>query len=154
PEGIWLPECAADDDSLASIARMGLKFVILASNQGVYSSSGREAGPFLWRQGESSLAVFRFDRELSGYVAFSDVLFDGAKLAESIAQTALTLPPGASLLVATDGETFGHHKRPGAAELARTFAILSQRDDVVVTNCAEYLEKHPAAGSFVMQGAS
>jgi alpha-amylase/alpha-mannosidase (GH57 family) len=154
PEGLWLPECAADDDSLASIARAGLKFVILASDQGRFSSAGREAGPFLWRREESSLAIFRFDRDLAGYVAFSDVMHDGARLAESLAQTALGLTPGAALLVATDGETFGHHKRPGAAELARTFQILAQREDVVVTNCAEYLAKHPAAGSFFMEGAT
>ena len=40
PEGLWLPECAADDDTLASIARAGLKFVILAPEQGRFSSEG------------------------------------------------------------------------------------------------------------------
>jgi alpha-amylase/alpha-mannosidase (GH57 family) len=154
PEGLWLPECAADDDTLASVAQTGIRFVILACDQGHFSSSGREAGPFLWQREGSKLAIFRFDRELSGYLAFGDALNDGARLADAFAQTALSLPPGAAILIATDGETFGHHKRPGAAELARAFAILQDRDDVVVTNCGDYLETHPAAGSFVMNAAT
>lgn len=154
PEGIWLPECAADDDTLASVARAGMRFVILAADQGHFSSTGREAGPFLWRRGDESLAVFRFDRELSGRIAFSDFLRDGAALAESFVQGAAALPPGAALLIATDGETFGHHKRTGAAELARALAILAETDGIVVTNCAEYLAAHPVQGSFRIDGAT
>jgi alpha-amylase/alpha-mannosidase (GH57 family) len=154
PEGLWLPECAADDDTLATVAAAGIKFVILASDQGQFSSPGREAGPFLWRRDEKSLAVFRFDRELSGYVAFGDALQDGAKMAEAFAQTALALPLGAALTIATDGETFGHHKRSGAAELARALAILAEREGLVVTNCADYLRARPAAGSFAMNAAT
>lgn len=154
PAGMWLPECAADDDTLATVARAGIKFVILASDQGRFSSSGREAGPFLWRRDDQSLAIFRFDRELSGYVSFSDALNDGAALAQAFAHTALALPPGAAILVATDGETFGHHKRGGAAELARALAILGEREDVVVTNCADYLASHPASGVFEINSAT
>src|SRR5579863_166530 len=130
PTGIWLPECGADDDTLASIARAGLKFVILAADQGRFSSQGKEAGPFLWQRDGLTVAVFRFDRELSGHIAFSDVLRDGAALAEAITASALSLPPGSALLLATDGETFGHHKRSGAAELARAIALLSDRDEL------------------------
>ncbi|HVN91178.1 MAG TPA: DUF3536 domain-containing protein [Candidatus Binataceae bacterium] len=154
PEGIWLPECAVDDDTLASVARAGIKFVILGADQGHFSSSGREAGPFLWQRDDLSVAVFRFDRQLAGWIAFSDVMSDGAKFAEALAGTALSLPPGATILVATDGETFGHHKRTGAAELAHTMSLLEQRDDVIVTNCAAYLADHPATGRFTINGAS
>jgi alpha-amylase/alpha-mannosidase (GH57 family) len=154
PEGIWLPECAADDDTLASVAQAGILFVILAADQGRFSRTGREAGPFLWRRGDDSLAVFRFDRELSGRIAFSDVLRDGAALAESLVQGASALPPGSALLIATDGETFGHHKRTGAAELARALSIFADTDGIVVTNCADYLASHPAGGNFRMEGAT
>jgi len=154
PEGIWLPECAADDETLAAVARAGIKFIILGADQGRFSSSTRAAGPFLWRRAELSLAVFRFDRELGGWIAFSDALNDGARFAEALTGAVLALPPGAALLVATDGETFGHHKRSGAAELARTFGLLAERDDVVVTNCAAYLAAHPATGSFELDAPS
>ena len=154
PAGMWLPECATDEDTLAAMAQAGIKFVILGGDQGHFSSSMREAGPFLWQRGELRLAIYRFDRELAGWIAFSDALGDGNRFAEALISTALALRPGAALLVATDGETFGHHKRSGAAELARAAATLADRDDIVVTNCAAYLASHPAIGSFRLDSAT
>ncbi len=157
PAGMWLPECAADDDTLASVAAAGIQFVILGSDQGKFRGPGAElrgAGPFQWRSGELSLAVFRFDRELSSAVSFGDGLADGARLAEWMADTALKLEPGAALMIATDGETFGHHNKHGASELARALMALEQRDDVIVTNCADYLATHPAAGAFEIPAAT
>jgi hypothetical protein len=157
PAGMWLPECAADDDTLASMAAAGIQFVILATDQGNFKGAGAEsrgAGPFQWRNGDLSLAVFRFDRELSNTVSFGDGLADGARLAEWIAVTALNLEPGAALMIATDGETFGHHSKHGASELARALKALEERDDVIVTNCQEYLAAHPATGSFEIPSAT
>jgi len=154
PEGMWLPECAADDETLAAVARASIKFVILGNDQGHFSSSTREAGPFLWRREDLSLAIFRFDRELAGWISFGDGLIDGAKFAAGLAGAALALAPGAAILVATDGETFGHHKRAGAAELARALSLLEERDDVVVTSCAAYLAAHPPSGNFQLDRPS
>ena len=150
PEGMWLPECAVDGDTLEALARAGIKYTILAPDQGRFNGDGiapGEAGPFAWRRGDLSLAVFRFERDLSGQIAFSDMLADGARLADSLAAAAFALPPGAAVMVATDGETFGHHKKTGAAELARAFKLLGERQGLVVTNCAEYLATRPLRGS-------
>jgi hypothetical protein len=38
--------------------------------------------------------------------------------------------------------------------LARALMALERRDDVIVTNCAEYLASHPAAGSFEIVSAT
>ncbi|HLW71465.1 MAG TPA: DUF3536 domain-containing protein [Candidatus Binataceae bacterium] len=154
PEGMWLPECAADDETLAAVARAGIKFVILGADQGRFSSTGREAGPFVWRRADLNLAIFRFDRELAGWISFGDGLADGAKFADGLAGAALALAPGAALLVATDGETFGHHKRAGAAELARALSQLETRADIVVMSCAAYLAEHPPSGSFQLDQPS
>ncbi|HYB92126.1 MAG TPA: DUF3536 domain-containing protein [Candidatus Binataceae bacterium] len=157
PEGMWLPECAADRDTLKSLSDAGIKFIILAPEQGVFRgehAQNRAAGPFLWSNGDASVAVLRFDRDLSHAISFNDGLEDGARLAEWIAISALSMPEGSALLLATDGETFGHHKKTGAAELARALMALERRDDIVVTNCAQYLASHPPQGSFECDGAS
>src|SRR5258707_8741305 len=157
PAGMWLPECAADDDTLAWVAAEGIQFVILASDQGNFrgpAAYSRGAGPFQWRSGDLNLAVFRFDRELSNTVSFGEGLADGARLAEWIASTALQLEPGAALMIATDGETFGHHNKHGASELARSLRALEERDDVIITNCEDYLATHPAGGSFEIPSAT
>ena len=154
PEGMWLPECAADAETLAAVARAGISFVMLGSDQGRFSRDGRDSGPFLWQREELKLAILRFDRLISSSIAFSDMLRDGASFAHTLADSALELAPGQALLVAADGETFGHHKRSGAAELARAVKLLEARDDVIVTNCAEFLAAHPAAGSFEIDAPS
>jgi alpha-amylase/alpha-mannosidase (GH57 family) len=158
PEGMWLPECAADHDTLRDVAAAGMKFVILAPEQGRFSGAGagrRGAGPFIWRAESLSLAIFRFDRDLSRAVSFDDGLADGGRLADSIAAAAAETAPGAVVMLATDGETFGHHKRHGDAELARAIDALEQREDVRLTNCAEYLSRFPqGAGSFEIDAPS
>ncbi len=157
PEGMWLPECAVDGDTLEALARAGIKYTILASDQGRFSGdeiAPAEAGPFEWRRGDLSIAVFRFERELSGQISFSDLLADGGRLADRLAEAAFALPPGGALMVATDGETFGHHKKTGAAELARAFKILGEREGLTVTNCAAYLATRPLRGSVAIDGAS
>jgi hypothetical protein len=157
PAGMWLPECGADEDTLCAVAAAGLKFVILAPEQGNFRDDDthpRESGPFRWTGAGGELAVFRFDRELSNALSFGPGLNDGGSLAEWISATALAMAPGSCLALATDGETFGHHKKTGAAELARAMLILGRRDDIVVTNCDDYLAGHPARGFYTIDSAS
>jgi hypothetical protein len=152
PQGMWLPECAADHATLRDVAAAGIKFIIVAPEQGVFrgeAAGRRGAGPFIWRDGDLRLAVYRFDRDLSRAVSFDSGLGDGARLAEWITGAAAEIEPGGVLMIATDGETFGHHKRAGAAELARAIESLDGREGITLTNCAEYLSLHPdGSGSF------
>lgn len=152
-EAIWIPECAVDDDTLEGIASAGLGFVILGSTQGAFSGDnarGRGAGPFRWRGAKAELAVFRFDRELSRALAHEERPADGKQLASMIIEVMLELAPGEALVLATDGEYFGHHRRSGADEIAAALEIITNREDFSVTNCASYLESHPAAGTFTI----
>jgi alpha-amylase/alpha-mannosidase (GH57 family) len=158
PEGMWLPECAADTATLEVVARAGIKFVILAPWQGQFRPVGdavaNSAGPFIWRSGDLSLGVFRFDSDLAGFVSFGDALTDGARLAGSIVDHALAMAPGGVLLIATDGETFGHHKKAGAAELARAIAMLAEHEDLEITNCARVMSLGREAGTFEIDAPS
>ncbi|MGH7950153.1 MAG: DUF3536 domain-containing protein [Candidatus Binataceae bacterium] len=157
PDGMWLPECAVDEGTLESLADGGMKFTILAPEQGRYSDDGasaRAAGPFAWHSGDRAVAVFRFDRGLSTEISFGNVLSDGSALAGRIAEATLALQPGEALLLATDGETFGHHRKSGAAELARALIMLERRDDLIITNCAQYLAMRGVRGEFTAKGAT
>ncbi len=157
PDGIWLPECAVDDATLQSVAEAGLKFTILAGDQGRFggeAANTRVAGPFVWQRDSLSLAVFRFDRALSAEISFGNAMEDGKAFAERLAAFALEHEPGSAILLATDGETFGHHKKSGAAELARAIMTIQRRDDVVITNLSDYLARHPGAGTFVIDAPS
>jgi len=156
-EGLWLPECAADDATMESVAAAGVKFVMLGSDQGRYrggAAADRSAGPFIWRGASGSVPVFRFDRELSGALCGPDYLADGRKLADVLIKAMLELSPGAALLLACDGEYFGHHRRTGADEIARALAIVAERDDLALTNCAAYLAEHPAQRELTIDAAS
>ncbi len=157
-EGIWLPECAADEGTLESVAAAGVKFVVLGADQGQFrgaSAADRSAGPFLWHGAGPRVAIFRFDRELSRAICAGGELAEGRPLAESLVKAMLELSPGAALLLACDGEYFGHHRRTGADQLARALAIVEQREDLAITNCAAYLAAHPAAqGEFAISSAS
>ncbi|MGH7864021.1 MAG: DUF3536 domain-containing protein, partial [Candidatus Binataceae bacterium] len=157
PQGIWLPECAVDQGTLESLADAGIGFTILAPDQGRFAGDGaisHAAGPFAWRSGGRTVAGFRFDRPLSAEISFGDALKNGVTLAERIANSALALKPGEAVLLATDGETFGHHKKAGAAELARALIMLERRDDLVITNCAQYLAMRGAHGEFTAAAAT
>ena len=79
---------------------------------------------------------------------------DGKAFAERLASVALEHEPGSAMLLATDGETFGHHKKSGAAELARALMAIQRRDDIVITNLSDYLASHPGAGTFVIDHPS
>jgi len=159
PEGIWLPECAVDDATLAAVAEAGLGFTILSPSQGEFRAAPGQnddgsAGPFLWQRGDLRVAVLRFDHDLGGQISFGDALRDGAWLSDMIVERALKLPEGAAILVATDGETFGHHKKSGAAELARALERLERREDLTVVNCGQYLAMMPPIGSFEIKYSS
>ncbi|MBV8774109.1 MAG: glycoside hydrolase, partial [Deltaproteobacteria bacterium] len=84
PEGMWLPECAVDADTLSAVARAGIEFVMLGGDQGRFSRPGRDSGPFLWQHDELRLVVFRFDRMVSGSLAFGDLLSDGARFGAAL----------------------------------------------------------------------
>ncbi len=157
PQGMWLPECAADAATLEAVARAGIKFVILAPWQGEFrpsSGAGNSCGPFMWRRGDLSLGVFRFDSDLAGFISFGDALTDGARLANSIIDRALSHPPGSVTLIATDGETFGHHKKAGAAELARALTMIAAHEELEITNCARVMSLGIEAGEFEINAPS
>ena len=137
PEGMWLPETAADDETLDVLAAEGIRFTILAPHQVERVPAGGLPG---WYRtgGGRRIAVFTYDGAISHDVAFGPLVRDADAWIER-----LTAGPNQLVAVATDGETYGHHHKGGDVVLARVLERLRRRDDVRVENFASFLTRQP-----------
>jgi alpha-amylase/alpha-mannosidase (GH57 family) len=148
PEGMWLPETAVDTETLEVLADAGVKFTVLAPDQAA-------AGPvdpsraYRWRgPGGHELALFFYDGPISRAIAFDDVLEDGRRLAARLRGAFSDARGGAQLVhCATDGESYGHHRRFGEMALAAAVRQLETAGDVTLTNYGAFLAAHPPTES-------
>jgi alpha-amylase/alpha-mannosidase (GH57 family) len=138
PHGMWLPEMAVDLITLEILSRRGLSFTILSEEQ-VQGEVYGDAGPYRVRlPGGGYFAVFVRDRHLSNHLSFNgNGVGDGRRwLADEVrGRQGLTL-------IATDGETFGHHQRRGVQLLADMLRDEAESPYQIVT-LAAYLRTHP-----------
>ena len=158
PEGMWLPETAADLESLEVLAEQGIRFTILAPRQAlrVRQMSG---GDWLDVSGEKidstmaynlrlpsgrTIAIFFYHGPLSRAVAFETVLKDGESFARRLVDVFSRDDHRPQLAhIATDGETYGHHHQFGDMALAFALNYLESNELARLTNYGEYLAKHP-----------
>jgi hypothetical protein len=141
PEGMWLPEMAVDYETLEVMASAGIRFTVLSSEQ-VRGDMGAGAGPYwVWLPSGKRIAVFLRDAELSNALSFS--MPDPADMDDWLQEhIAWRCRLGGLLLVATDGETFGHHHRQGAKVLSHILRS-GQAHSYELTTLGVYLRKHP-----------
>jgi len=137
PAGMWLPETAADMQSLEVLAAEGIAFTILAPHQ--VRNAPEDGMPGLVRAGTRSIAVFPYDGPLSHCIAFGDCLADSVKWEKMI----LARRSAGLVSMATDGETFGHHHHFGDLALGALFHRLAKRPGVLVENAAAILSRRP-----------
>jgi hypothetical protein len=141
PEGMWIPEMAVDCETLEVMAAEGIRFTILSDEQ-VHGALEAEAGPYRVRlPGGGEITVFVRDRRLSNALAFGmpDPAHMDAWLQEQVAPRCRR---GGLLLVATDGETFGHHHRQGVEVLARLLSA-GEAHGYRLTTLGVYLHQNP-----------
>jgi alpha-amylase/alpha-mannosidase (GH57 family) len=157
PEGMWLPETAADLETLDILAGEGILFTILSPLQAkrvrrpdgdwqdVASGTIDPSTAYVCRlPSGKSIALFFYDGQLARDVAFDGLLARGENLAERLLSR---FPEDNSqprlVHVATDGETYGHHHHRGDMALASALNIIESRKDVRLTVYGEYLQLHP-----------
>ena len=139
PAGMWLPEMAVDYETLETLAGAGLTFTILSSEQ-VGGDTGGRAGPYRIRLSAGrSMAVFVRDRFLSNQLSFDMDKFPDPKTWAG--QALVSRGPGLSL-IATDGETFGHHNRGGEHFLHSLLLRDAPALGLQVVSLARYLADH------------
>jgi hypothetical protein len=134
---MWLPEAAVDAETLDVLAGEGIAFTIVGPRQVRRAPPGGLPGRYRTTSGRT-IAVFVYDGAISHDVAFGPLLRDARQWVERV----LAAPRGA-VVVATDGETYGHHHRFGEMALAALFADLAGRAGVRVENCATVLARTP-----------
>ncbi len=143
PEGMWLPEMAVDYETLEIMAGEGMRFTILSEEQ-VQGDLEAGAGPYRVRlPGGGEIAVFVRDRALSDALSFG--MPDSAYVDEWLRdQVEWRCQRGDLLLIATDGETFGHHHRQGVEVLDRILsAPAGKAYGYHLTTLGLYLRQNP-----------
>lgn len=157
PEGMWLPETAADTPTLEALAEQGVAFTILAPRQ---AARVRRIGDDAWTGCERepidptrayrcplpsgrSIVIFFYHGPISQGVAFEGLLHDGCAFARRVTDIFTDADHAQLAHIATDGESYGHHHRYGEMALAVALDELDRRADVRLTNYAEFLEHHP-----------
>lgn len=122
PRGFWLPETAVDEAVLRTLADEGIRWTILAPWQAAAPAiETRRPHRVDLGAGRSLLVVF-LDAAISGAASFQpDVTADADRFAREwvLPRTSSPLPRDGSpswhggtplVLVATDGELYGHHQ--------------------------------------------
>jgi len=140
PTGLWLPENAVDYETLDTLAAAGLSFTVLSDEQ-IAGDTGGHAGPYLVKLGaRHSLAVFVRDRFSSNQLSFDLDKFSDTR---AWAEQSLSARKQGLVLIATDGETFGHHRRGGEHFLHNVLLRDAPALGFQVTSLAQYLADHP-----------
>ena len=140
PEGIWLPEMAVDHETLEVVSRAGVKFVILSQEQ-VVGDLSRGAGPYrISLAGSNFVSVFVRDRDLSNSLSFQ--MPSSQQSREWVSSVVGHRNTGALSLIATDGETFGHHYRQGV-EVLRQITQPDAGAPYEITTLSRFLRDAP-----------
>ncbi|HVU48134.1 MAG TPA: DUF3536 domain-containing protein [Terracidiphilus sp.] len=171
PEGMWLPETAADTASLEALAQNGIKFTVLAPHQCKRIRplkevpAGTEAAealadsanwintpdatvdttrPYLVRfPSGASIAVFFYNGAVSRAIAFEGLLNSGENFAASLKGGLQDTQHPQLVHVATDGESYGHHHKYGDMALAYALRLIERDKNVRLANYGMFLSQFP-----------
>jgi alpha-amylase/alpha-mannosidase (GH57 family) len=175
PEGIWLAETAINMDTVNCCIRENIRFVVLAPSQAealrpLDGGAGWTPVPPLGPDTRCTyrifptdkagnrlpgfLDVFFFDTALSREASFGDLLKDAHSLGSRInalydRRSALDQV----VTLATDGETFGHHKPFGDMCLAYFFQKIAPKFEIFPVNFGYFLAKNPPRQEVLIKNA-
>lgn len=173
PEGIWLAETAIDQRTAEILMEYDLKFIILSPHQAekirafnsqswIDVSSGLIDTRVPYRiyykdeKGKTNtkkhLDVFFYNAGLSSAVGFEHLLRDSVRFADSI-QAAFDhwSPQKQAVIIATDGESYGHHEKNADMCFSSFVAREIHHRDFDLTNFGHYLEINPPQFEVVLK---
>jgi len=140
PDAMWLPETAVDYPTLRVLAKFGMQYLILSPFQALRVrpfgrkkwtdvSQGRidPTQPYRCfikdasgkKLSDQFIDIFFYDGVISNEVSFGDLLSDGSVFCDQFLKASQSSKKRPQLIhIATDGETYGHHKKFGDMALA------------------------------------
>lgn len=164
-ESIWLSETAINMATVNCLIDHNIRYLILSPYQASYC---RQFGAPDWNgvpdgtidtrlpyrlfavdgagntHFDRYLDIFFYDKNLSTKVSFEHLLADAQRLENEIAQRftpEATLPQ--LVLIATDGEIYGHHEKFGNRALAYFQAECLQHKKMTMTNLTQFWRENP-----------
>ncbi len=150
PQGMWLPETAVDLETLLVLAEMGIEFTILAPWQAeVESLDPTEPYRVALSKGRS-ITVFFYHRDLSTGISFNPSWTNNAdhfvenEIISRFMNDKEHIGEPQLLLIASDGELYGHHQRFRDHFLTHLVNGASSSRGIDLTYPSLWLQKNPA----------
>ncbi|MGF1487953.1 MAG: DUF3536 domain-containing protein [Prochloraceae cyanobacterium] len=162
PEGMWLAETAVDYPTLKVLIAHGIRFIILAPSQAEkcrpfanaedpdpewHSVGGSQIDPTrpyrCFLNETEYIDIFFYDGPISRDMGFGEVLGSTDNLIARLSVAVRSGKKAQLISVATDGETFGHHKKATEKCLAYAFTKEFECKGWKITNYAHYLSINP-----------
>jgi hypothetical protein len=149
PRGMWLPEAAVDTETLMVLSEFGIEYTILAPWQAKIYDLDPTEPYWVSLPGHKKIAVFFYQGELSGRISFDASMtvnadqFATQELVKRYSTEKIKTGDSQLLLLATDGELYGHHKpfRDRFLQHLTNGAVHSH--DIEVTFPSLWLREHP-----------
>lgn len=167
-EGLWLAETAIDYDTVDAMIENGVKFTILSP----YQAQGiRELGSgekyidvlggkvdatrayrcFSKKKQNKYIDIFFYDGPISNSIGFEDIVLDSSKYINRLKMAVRSESDHNQIIsVATDGETYGHHKKFADLTLAHLLFEAAEKNGMEVTNYALFLAENPPVYEVVL----
>jgi len=148
PQGMWLPETAIDIETLTVLADLGIQYTILAPWQADTAHLDPTEAYRVDLPGQRSLSVFFYHQALSTGISFEPSLTSNADV---FVKEVLTnyLPAKTRggkpqfLIIASDGELYGHHQKFRDHFLAHLANGASAHLGVEISYPALWLQQYP-----------
>lgn len=155
PAGIWLPETAVDLATLQACVEEGLWFTLLSPDQAADAIDPRQ--PYqVQLPGGFQFSVVFYDGGLSGAVSFQPDVTDSApsfvanelvpRLADWQVDGDRNSLGNPLILIATDGEVYGHHHRFKDLFLQDLIESRAAEAGITPVGLEHFLRMNPAAG--------
>jgi hypothetical protein len=164
PEGMWLPETAVNMEVVNILVEERIKFIILSPYQAKRIRSlnggewidvrgGRIDPKMAYRiflksskgriDRKKYLDVFFYDASTAKAIAFENLLISSKLFLERIKNCFLPDRDYQLFNVATDGESYGHHRKFGELCLAYLVSHELPKHNIKLVNYGYFLEMHP-----------